>query len=515
MSRASRMGWAALCVALTVGCNDPANRAPRTLDAQPPLGLENALLYVAHEDVAKEENDDKSFAWILDVAKGQGGGTFHQLPAGTVTMQPRTGQPGQALLLTSGAAATVKDGRVRDAVNSFLIAFDRSGETLRLELSGRYGQLAQSDDGRFVIAYAPSGTWSTADSIAVIDFEHVEAGEPVPATSLRALNGEGPTGVAFAPASNGRRLAMLTMTDAINLIDLEQPSLRDKVLPLKLPNGSPRLRARKVLFHGDRCFVQSDSGSDVLVVRLQDDADSPSGFRASLLTLATDAQVSDIALIEAEPEPRLLALSGGKLRVIDTVTGDGENTDMGAAFTSALPFTGRSPFDDESRPRALLLAPGTTQLGFVDLQPELRGRERSVEIVNLSDGVQDTVLAPDQKLAVVTHASGRVSLVDLEQRTVSLLVTDAAAHQLLVDEDDGARAWIVTNYGSVGVVDLARRSASPLLLNHLGRALVFVPGSTPHVAVTHDPKEGRVTLVDADDPTREHARELRIDGFAH
>jgi hypothetical protein len=497
------LGWAALCVALVCGCEDEAQRAVRTLSATSVQGLEDALLYVG------QEGGGEPFALLLDVARREPKASLHALPEGSITTQARSGRSGEALLLSSGAGAELVDGKGRDAVNSFLLVYDRSGEKARYELSGRYMQLAQSEDGRFAIAYAASGDWSTADSIAVVDFEHADRASPVPSTALRALNGEGPSAIAFAPAESKRRLAVLVMTDAINLIDLEQPQLSDKVLPLKLPNGAPPLHATKVLFHGDRCFVQSDNGSDVLVVRLEDDEDSASGFRASLLSLATEAVVRDIALIDPESEARLLALSDANLRVIDTTTGDGETTPTQVAFKQALLFRGRSPFDQELRSRALLVAPNSRQIGFVDLQPELSGRERSVEIVTLSDVVQQTALAESQNLAVITHNTGRVSLVDLEERSVSLVGTAARPRQLLMEENGGAaRAWIVTENGVVGVLDLTRRSATPLLLDRPAAALVFVPGPRARVAVTHEAASGRVTLLDAVRPSRSGAREI-------
>jgi hypothetical protein len=505
MSGRANCRWAALAVyaALAGGCEQEPDRFADSLSGAPVQGLEDALLYVTSQD------DDRSDALLLDLARRKPSVTRHRLPHGTISSRPRAGHPSEALLLSAGRAAGLVDGRARDAVNSFLMVYDRGGERARYELSGRYEQLAQSEDGRFVIAYAASGSWSTADSIAVVDFESTREDRPVPSSAVRALNGQGPSAIAFAPPDSSRRLAVLVMTDAINLIDLEQPDLNDKVLPLKLPNGSASLRATKVVFHEDRCFVQSDNGSDVLVVRLEDDADSASGFRASLLSLATEGVVRDMALIEPDSGARLLALSDNGVRVIDTTTGDGETTRTVAAFKAVLPFQGRSPFDDETRPRALLYAPNSNQIGFVDLQAELSGRERSVEIVTLSDGVQQALLAQGGKLALLSHSSAHVSLVDLEQRTVSRVGTEAAPRQLLLDQrGSAARAWIATVGGGLGVLDLASRSASPLVLDRPADALVFVPGRTPHVAVTHAADSGRVTLVDAEDPSREGAREI-------
>lgn len=504
MRRASlRPAWA-LALALAASCDEPAARPGLRLSGGPIQGLEDALLYLAQED-----GEESSSALLLDVAPRAPRTSVHALPPGSVTSQARAGHDGEALLLSSGAAASVVDGKSEEAVNSFLMVFDRGGERRRYELSGRYQQLAQSADGRFAIAYAATGSWSSADSVAVVDFERADPERRVPSTALRALNGEGPSAIAFAPPDSARRLAVLVMADAINLIDLEQPEQADKVLPLKLPTGVGSLRATKVLFHEERCFVQSDSGSDVLVVRIEDDAESPGGFRASLLSLATESVVRDIALVDPGSGARLLALSDRGLRVIDTTTGDGETTPTSVAFRQAFPFYGRSPFDEQARPRALLVGASGAQIGFVDLQADLSGRERSVEMVSLSEAVQETLLASDEGLALIAHGSARVSLVDLEQRTVSRIATEAAPSQLLLDaHGDARRVWIATAGGSVGVLDLGARSAAPLLLDRPAEALVFVPGRRPRIAALHAAESGRVTLVDAERPSRESAREI-------
>jgi hypothetical protein len=154
--------WVGVCLALA-SCDDSDTGAVRVLSAQTPLALEQGLLYVT-----TEPNQDHS-ALLLDVSRGRAQLSVHALPEGEVTMQPRPAHEGEVLLLSQGRPAELVDGEGRDAIDSFLLRYDRKGERQRYQLSGRYGALAVSEDGRFVVAFAPSGTWSTADSIAVID----------------------------------------------------------------------------------------------------------------------------------------------------------------------------------------------------------------------------------------------------------------------------------------------------------------------------------------------------------
>ncbi|HEX6241344.1 MAG TPA: hypothetical protein VFZ61_10640, partial [Polyangiales bacterium] len=329
-----------------------------------PLSLESSLLYVPTEEVEESE------AVLLDLKSGRV--TREALPEGKVHAYPRADHPGQALLLTEGASAKLEDAGVSEAVPSHVLIVDAEGAQKRFVLSARYSELSLSEDGRYAIAYGPSGSWATSDNIAVIDLDAPGEEQEVGTTSVRALDGQGPSAIAFSPASGRRRLAVLVMTDAVNVIDLEQPALRDKVLPLKLPNAAAALRAKKVLFAGDHCFVQPDRGNDVIAVSFEDDT-SARGFHAALSTLGTESALQDIALLDESGDPRLLTLGDGSLRVIDTLSGAGESSGTSNKYGAAHVFQGTSPFDGESRTRALLYTPSDSRLGFVDLQAELPG----------------------------------------------------------------------------------------------------------------------------------------------
>lgn len=502
MTMASRWLWMGAC-ALFLGCGNSDTDTLRVLGAQPPLALESALLYVADEP-----NEDHT-ALLLDLSRKRAQLSVHTLPKGEIVMYPRPAHHGEVLLLSQGRPAELVDGRGRDAVDSFVLLYDRRGERRRYRLSGRYGSLAISEDGRFALAFAPSGDWSTADSVAVLDLESAEPGQTIPAITVRALNGAGPSRVEFSPTDGSRRLAVLVMSDAINLLDLEHPEQKDKVLPLKLPNGSAELRANKVLFHGDRIYVQPSQGNDVLVVRLDDDSESPSGFRATLSTLTTEALVQDIALVDDEQGTRLLTIGPGKLRLIDTTTGDGESTNVTGSFSALHVFSGSSPFDPTARPRALLYGTNTSQLAFVDLQRTLPGNERSLDVLTLGNPLRNIAFSRLFSLAVITGSTDNISLVDLDERTVSTVSTGTTATQLLLEErTDTSRAWVTTASGQVGVIDLGKRTPSVLLLDHPVQQVVPLFGDRPQVALTHDTASGRLTLLDAEQPARASAREV-------
>jgi hypothetical protein len=502
MSSVSSVMCALSCALLLQACNNDKAEAPISTTGAP-MALEDALLYTG-----LPEGEDAHEALLLDL-KGKGARLTHaSLPEGEPHMFARTSHQGEVLVLTAGAPARLVDGEGRDAVASYLLLFDRDGEQKRFALSGSYAALSQSDDGRFMIAHQPGGPWSSADSIAVIDLESAASDQPIPATNVRALDGQGPSAVAFAPKGSRRRLAVLVMSDAINVLDLDHLDRKDKVLPLKLPNGSGSLRATKVLFAGDRCFVQADRGTDVFAVTFED---AGGVVRASLSTFATETALTDIELLEPEDggAQRLLALGSNSLRLIDTKTGKGESSSTGTGFVMAEPFVGKSPFDDAERPRALLYAKDNPRIGFVDLQAELVGSERTVEVLSLSGAIMSLTMVESAGIAIVLQSDQRVSLIDLAERTVSSLSAGQPLKELVLDQRAGvSRAWVLTTAGTLGAIDLDRRSASEVLLSRRADWMLPLPGETPRVVIGHDSSSGALTLLEAANPTRSSAREV-------
>jgi hypothetical protein len=195
--------------------------------------------------------------------------------------------------------------------------------------------------------------------------------------------------------------------------------------------------------------------------------------------------------------------------LIDTTTGDGESSNVGGSLSALHVFSGTSPFDPEVKPRALLYGAGSTQLGFVDLQRSLPGNERTLDLLTLSQALRELAFSQLLEIAVVTGAAGGVSIIDLTERTVSTVTTEASAKQLLLEERRGSsRAWITTEAGQIGVIDLGKRAPAGLLLDHPAQVVVPIFGAEPLVAVTHATESGRVTLIDAEQPSRENAREV-------
>ncbi|HEX6241731.1 MAG TPA: hypothetical protein VFZ61_12575, partial [Polyangiales bacterium] len=113
---------------------------------------------------------------------------------------------------------------------------------------------------------------------------------------------------------------------------------------------------------------------------------------------------------------------------------------------------------------------------------------------------------------IVTQTNGKVSIVDLQERTVSLLDAGNQVTRLVLDERPGAQhAWVLTSSGGLGTLHLEQRTPRELLLEKPGTFVIPVDVDGPHMAIGQGVNGGKLLLLDATDPTRATARE--IDGF--
>ena len=128
------------------------------------------------------------------------------------------------------------------------------------------------------------------------------------------------------------------------------------------------------------------------------------------------------------------------------------------------------------------------------------------------------------------HASNKLSVVDLVARTVKRVLVDSAQATTLLDQDaNHARLWVSSGSDSLGSFDLVTFKSNPVPLTfdssygggngqedqavaaeQAGR-LLLVPtasGGSRRLAVMQRADTGRVTFLDADNPSPDTALEV-------
>lgn len=492
-----------LCgLTLLFACDpEPTRELPR-FDQVKPVALENALLYV------NESDPEDPSALVVDIARNEPRIAQHPLPKGTIKTFPRPGSEGrEVVVLTGGRDPAVIDGRGRDAVNSHLVLLDRNGERARAQLPGRFGALALSDDGRFAVAYAPTGRIVAANAVAVIDLDDLSA--PVQNLRFSDDTGRPVSSFVFSPvADSARRLLVASGTDALHVVDLHHLDREPQKVPLKVPGDARSLTPGRVIFTDARIFVQLQGSSEILVVQLEPRDEPEGSFGISLLKVTARAEIRDIALIEKDDALQVVAIGDTELSLIDPVTGRAVSTPSNHGFWQVIPYSGRSPFDDQVRPRALLLS-DQAQVGFLDFDDGTAWAQQTAEVRELPGRVTNAIPLLQQRLVVLVYESSGVGLLDLEQRVVSPITTSSRVDQTLLDaSNSGARLWVKQESGDIARLDLLKLETSEVLLNAHARDVLIVPGDPHRIAVVHQAAAGHVTLLDPDEPSRERAREL-------
>ncbi len=502
--RNGTLGIALCCVALLFGCEESGALDDVPASA-PPLPLESALLY-AHQEGARGE------AWILDISGRKPKITVHGLSLGKVRSYPRPGSAGREVVVLTQGTPSARGGKRRDAVNSSLVVFDRDGERVRKELSGRFTDVTLSPDGRTAVVHGHGeGTGvDVGNTVAFVDLEDPNAAPRNMA--LSDSSGRAMDSFAFPePGDGSRRLVLARGSDAFSVVELDHLERDPIEIPVKLPSDSRALSPGKILFRADEIFVQLENSSDILVLQLvPDESRGPEGFRVAPLFLATGSNVRDFELIgEGGAERRLVALGQASVSMVDPVTGDASSVASNSRFVELLPFVGKSPVDDAPRERGLLVQTGGQAIGFVDFGALQSFGKQSVETLWLPNTIESVTQLAHHRLAVLVYKGEGIGLVDLERRKVTPIGTGAPVSSTLVDESAAqARLWFTSSDGKVAWVDLLQLESHDIALAEPAQELLMLAGTPRQLAAIHSSPGGFITLLDPEDPAQERIREL-------
>ena len=128
-------------------------------------------------------------------------------------------------------------------------------------------------------------------------------------------------------------------------------------------------------------------------------------------------------------------------------------------------------------------------------------------------GVSEFLPLVERGLVVAHHgsASGNISVIDLERRTVAPLVTEPL-HAVRAGPAPGDDLWLVPSSRSrLGLLHLGRLVAEEVRLDLPIESVLPLGASTAgkrFVAVDHGHPAGGLTVLDADQPARDNARSL-------
>ena len=454
------------------------------------------------------------------------------LPTGKAVIAVERQNAGtQLLVLTHGVEGDVN--LEAEPARLFLIDPASSDAPASYDLPGRYDQLAQSDNGAFAILYYSSASSAASGSmlynpndLAVVTF----ASKTLNSRPIRSL-GSAPTGVNYSPPGwtlfgVPRNLAVVSATNYVTLLDLDQPDRTEITIPL-VPNGQQTVKPLQVLFDtaGPAIYVRADGSNDIFQISLAQIVSEGSGndFRVSLSLLGSGSRPSDMVLFEAGDGSTRLAVTTPdtrQLAVLDPKTGNATSVSTGPQVNQIVKFHGTSPKQPSTpEDRAMLwgFSNGATTLVFADLQEVESDQALALDSYSTSAQVLVVTTLPGNIALLQQANAGAISLVNMVDRTIEPIGSSGALNNLAIETTALSRLWGTDGGNRLEYLDLVDHGSGRLFAGEVildrtiaGISPMAVPsadGKRYLVLEMQDPTSvGYVTVLDADQPDRKGAR---------
>ena len=485
----------------------------------PPVALDSAVAFV-------ERNQSRVV--LLDPADPALRARSVPVRKGPVLATRRLGSD-QLLVLSRGERGSA--GVAPEPAELTVLPAAAAQPAVRVPLGSRFTALAQSPDGRFLIAHFDRTTVMgevlfNPNEVAIVDLK-----APMPVAVARNIRSFStvPAGVVFSPPialpDGPRILAVVLADNYVTILDLDNPRRTEISVPLTLPDDRRTVKPAQVLFDAEdpTIYVRAQGSDDIYAMRLlpvpaAERTEGGNDFTVGLGQLAAGSQPADMALIASGTERRLLVVSPGSrdASVIDARTSRTTRIPLDHAANRIQLFDAARPGDVQSRPRALLLGTGldARAVTFLDLEQLEVERTRNSDSRAMGAPAEDALFFPALSLAVVTHRAQTgapgVSVIDLARRTIAPIFAEAPLGSVAVGPAGSDKIWIAPRTGvRLGFISLSTLAPDEVRLDENIAAILPMPRAADgkmRVVVVHPAAAGRVTVIDGEKPARDGAR---------
>jgi hypothetical protein len=519
-----------LLLVLPLGCHDdPASGGYSSRRVLPMVALDDSVAYV---------DGTSGLVFLLDPADPALRPRLVPTGKSPIAAEKRKGA-NQLLVLSHGDQGSASTES--EPARLFLIDPASKAPPVTTDLPGRYGQLAQSDDGVFAILYYDGSVSSgvggsmlyNPNDLAVV---RLDGSKPLASRPIRSL-GSVPIGVRFSPPGSTlfgqrRNLAVVLAQNYVTLLDLDNADRTEITVPL-VPDGKRTVTPAQVLFDmaGPAIYIRADGSNDVFQISLAQGApaepnasNTSNDFHVSLSLIGSGSAPSDMAMFGTGDKKRLAVTAPGnrQIAILDPTTGSATSIPTGVQVNRILLFNGPSPKSSENQDRALLAAVGTgeSSLVFADLKDIETAQGLALESWSVPAPVVDITSLPGN-IALLTHqyAAGgaALSIVNLFDRTIEPIGSSAALDRVTVEATVQSRLWGTDGANRVEYLDLVDRGQGRLysgevvvdrtITNIVPLAAKSADGKRHLVLEMEDPTNvGYVTVLYADQPDRKAAR---------
>lgn len=374
-----------------------------------------------------------------------------------------------------------------------LTVIDAAG-VRRYVLGAPHSGLAIDREGRWVALYAaPQGSQTSfvenPNEIVLIDLTVADTEQAITSRTLRSFGGR-PQRLSFTQRlslpAGARRLLVVETEQDVSLLDLDnlRRTPQRPEITVRLSSGDSAVSSRPagiVADDGDgtrsddaRIGVRLEGSSSVLTLTLvpspegtttEDPGQVPNDFAPIVNLTDVGGPPSDIAFVRTEAGLRLAAVVPGARAavLVDPETSLVTRVDLPEPYARLALVTGAVGGSTTTDTTLLYGAGegggGTRGVAFWSLGRATGQPYRSVEVVSLQSGIAGVIdVPPPRPQLKVLHAagSGGFYVLDLARRTASPLTTQGTAS--LVVSRDGERLWAFVR----GSTQLARVSLGDL-----------------------------------------------------
>lgn len=518
--------WSSVCLVgvLLLGCGeDRPDFYEEPLEVVGPLAVHKRFVYL-----------DQSSGELVFVSPEFDGAELvvrtHHIDVGERPLGLQSSEDGRLVVTINGDDQTLSVVDVVSLVES------------RFELPSDYDAVTIGPNGRFLIAHyedasaggAGDSVFRNANEITIFDLDPDGEGGAEPlADATRSVISlrSSPLAFDFAPifevdgmehhvlvvhAVSALTLVDMTATDEIN---------RQRRIFFVPEDSTERLIPRRVLFTEDdtaddfdmKMFVLTSNAQDIFEVSIlpplpTDEADLalsinqfPAGRTPVEMAYYTDRQ----------GDSKLLVLNGSsrELVIVDVETGNTTELDIDWTISQVLQFELANPTTGAIERGALLYAPSSQIVVFVDLETvEDRGTRALTSLV-LSRPVQSIEMLPvigTDKAIVVHSGSTALSVLNLARHFDIPLPGSATLRNVAFSPTGDRLFTTVAELPVLAAIELENGHPSQIDIPDPGGPIAVL--ADPQVIlVDHEAVEGRMTLINGVDPRAETS--LTVEGL--
>ncbi len=373
----------------------------------------------------------------------------------SVSRQDLVGAPSLTTTLPQDRGALVLS---REAER--LDRIDADGLRTTYTLGSPFPALSVSPAADAAIAFFPPDTATTvfhnASEIAFIDLrDGVDPEEAVTRRSLASLGGA-PTAIVPSPeAVGGRRFAFILSAEHVGILDLSDPSARERSVPLvSLTTGGIRT-PRDVTFQADPdddslwAIVTTVEGNSVYALNVFASVATEAGepaFDVRLTQLAGLSSGGEVAATTL-PDGRIITVMSSPAQGTLTLTRLATNTSQVLHLSPGVDRV--QIYSHEGRPHALVHRSGGTTFHVVDLAAADDAEQKSFRTRNAKRPITRIAPIDGTELFIAFHPgdTDAVSVIDTETDRVTAFGRTGAPSAVIISQALG-RLYVLTHLGA-------------------------------------------------------------------